>query len=172
MASENLKFLEKFSTSVLFSCDATRLETYPVLEKVFFDKIVFNFPDVGTSGTLEAVEQSQTLIREFMKSAKSKLSEKKNSQILISLRDTKYYNSWKIVEIGKTQGLSLLRKELFSIEDFPGYQPVRTISDQTTRKAPDYASAYYSIFQRFARGKKRKGKKEKLEVKSEKEELQ
>lgn len=100
-----------------------------------FDKIVFNFPHCG-GGTAIDVAKNQALIQQVLTASKSVLKDKR-SEIHIALRDTTFYNSWKVPELATKSGLKVRSKTSFqSLKEFQdlGYKEART--NPATRDAP------------------------------------
>ena len=88
--------------------DATALAKQPWLQPHAFDRIVFNFPHVGGS-TESDIRKNQRLLRQVMASARSILAP--HQRLIISLRDTPFYASWKIEEQAFAVGMQLDKTE-------------------------------------------------------------
>ena len=91
-----------------FSVDATRLDKQSWLRAAApFHSIVFNFPHLG--GATEAdVAKNQTLLRTFFYSTREYVHPTRG-QVLVSLRDTLFYNRWNVQEQAAASGFKLKR---------------------------------------------------------------
>lgn len=88
--------------------DATALEKQSWLAKEPpFHSIAFNFPHLG-GATEEDVAKNQELLRYFFYSARPFLHPTQG-QVLVALRNTLFYNRWKIQDQAKASGLQLKR---------------------------------------------------------------
>ncbi|GMF13361.1 unnamed protein product [Phytophthora lilii] len=93
---------------VYFDVDATHLEKESWLSKAQpFQSIVFNFPHLG-GATEEDVANNQKLLKEFFYSTRQYLHPTRG-QVLVSLRNTLFYNRWKIQEQAAASGFKLKR---------------------------------------------------------------
>ena len=97
---ENIEFLRKKSSGVLFGVDATRLQDQPNLKDKKFDVILFTFPHTGVSNFTpghsgpnpESIEGNKQLICDFLKSSQHIL--KQDGEINITLKTTAPYDRW------------------------------------------------------------------------------
>jgi 25S rRNA (uracil2634-N3)-methyltransferase len=88
--------------------DATHLEKESWLNGALpFQAIVFNFPHLG-GATEEDVANNQKLLRDFFFSAR-KFLHPTRGQVLVSLRNTLFYNRWNIQEQAAASGFQLKR---------------------------------------------------------------
>ena len=131
-AGLNLQALESTGAEVLHSVDATALSRH-IFRYSGYRKIVFNFPHVG-GATPEDVIKNQQMLTKFFHSAKPLLRDAQ-SQIIVSLRNTSFYQQWAIGDLAETCGYVRERPTgLFNLADYPGYQPQRT--HPATREPP------------------------------------
>eukprot|EP01102_Stenamoeba_stenopodia_P007969 TRINITY_DN2251_c0_g2_i1.p1 TRINITY_DN2251_c0_g2~~TRINITY_DN2251_c0_g2_i1.p1 ORF type:complete len:375 (+),score=131.13 TRINITY_DN2251_c0_g2_i1:111-1235(+) len=153
-AINNPKSLFELGARVFFDVDATNLEAKPWGDSPSaFDRIIFNFPHTGVSGSgNDAVESNQQLLREFFESAKT-LVKPLTGEIHITLRPTEFYNKWKIVEQAISAGLVSKKTIDFDGDLYPCYQNCRTASADLTRTAPSIDGAKTYIFQLPANAK-------------------
>jgi hypothetical protein len=77
-----------------------------------FHRIGFNFPHVGGSSA-EDVKQNQTLLYQFFKTVAPFSHPAPQGLVLVTLRDTPFYNSWEI----KTIAAKAVSSELFCCFD-------------------------------------------------------
>ncbi|RLN87904.1 hypothetical protein BBJ28_00016225 [Nothophytophthora sp. Chile5] len=128
-----------------FGVDATALEKESWLEGAPpFQSIVFNFPHLG-GATEEDVVKNQTLLREFFFSTR-KFLHPTRGQVLVSLRNTLFYNRWKIQEQAAASGFKLKRTEPFDASIYSGYEPQRTHPATFRGEPPSTTGAHYFIF--------------------------
>jgi 25S rRNA (uracil2634-N3)-methyltransferase len=108
MALTNADALETAGAKVYYNVDATALEEQPWIHDVErFNNVAFNFPHLG--GATEAdVEKNQQLLRDFFYSTRAFLHPS-HGQVLVALRDTPFYNRWKIEDQAKISGFKLKR---------------------------------------------------------------
>jgi hypothetical protein len=98
-----------------FGVDSTKLHTYDWLirqqsgdsiTRRRFHRIVFNFPHTGVSGSGDdSVSSNQALLRGFFTSARRLL--RRGGEVHVSLRNSTYYQRWRIVEQAATSCLVL-----------------------------------------------------------------
>lgn len=97
---------------VYFNVDATALEKQSwMLKEPPFHAIVFNFPHLG-GATEEDVAKNQTLLRFFFFSTRRFLHPTQG-QVLVALRNTLFYNRWKIQEQAVASGFRLKKCGIF-----------------------------------------------------------
>lgn len=93
---------------VHFDVDGTALEKEAwLLNEEKFQTIVFNFPHLG-GATEDDVVKNQELLRNFFYSTRPFLHPTRG-QVLVSLRNTLFYNRWKIQEQAKVSGFKPMR---------------------------------------------------------------
>lgn len=115
-AKRALSILRSTQAHTLFGFDATEQASFTeLLPKKKFEYVVFNFPHVGGS-TPEDVSKNREVLRGFFRCSRRALSER--GEIHVSLRDTPFYNSWKIERIAGEAGLVLVKSEHFDSEAF------------------------------------------------------
>lgn len=96
-----------------FDVDGTALEKEAwLLNTEKFQTIVFNFPHLG-GATEDDVVKNQELLRNFFYSTRPFLHPTRG-QVLVSLRNTLFYNRWKIQEQAKRSGFKPVRYVLCS----------------------------------------------------------
>ncbi|ETI37881.1 hypothetical protein F442_16112 [Phytophthora nicotianae P10297] len=143
-----LKLFYCFNTlqaEVHFDVDATHLEKENWLNGAQpFQSIVFNFPHLG-GATEEDVANNQKLLRDFFYSTRPYLHPTRG-QVLVSLRNTLFYNRWKIQEQAAASGFKLKRTEVFDASIYSGYEPQRTHPASFRGEPPSTTGAHYFIF--------------------------
>ncbi|RLN44716.1 hypothetical protein BBO99_00003241 [Phytophthora kernoviae] len=142
----NCDALETAGAEVHFDVDATYLEQHNWLDESAtpFQSIVFNFPHLG-GATEEDVVNNQKLLREFFYSTR-KFLHPTRGQVLVSLRNTLFYNRWQIQEQAAASGLKLKRTEPFDANIYSGYEPQRTHPASFRGEPPSTTGAHYFIF--------------------------
>ncbi|DBA01132.1 TPA: hypothetical protein N0F65_001760 [Lagenidium giganteum] len=124
----NVDALETAGASVHWGVDATALEKEKWIHLDAyadgFHAIVFNFPHLGGS-TEEDIGKNQELLRNFFYSSRAFLHSTQG-HVYVSLRNTLFYNRWKIQEQAKLSGFKLKRVEPFDSSLYAGYEPQRT----------------------------------------------
>ncbi|CAI5724906.1 unnamed protein product [Peronospora effusa] len=141
----NCDALETAGAQVHFDVNATCLDKEKWLHVAQrFDAIVFNFPHLG--GSTEAdVANNQKLLRGFFNSTRQYLHPTRG-QVLVSLRNTSFYNRWKIQEQAAVNGFQLKRTEVFDASIYAGYEPQRTHPASFRGEPPSTNGAHYFIF--------------------------
>ncbi|KAJ3123791.1 hypothetical protein HK098_001631 [Nowakowskiella sp. JEL0407] len=145
-------FKKKYNFQYLFSVDARSIHnnahilTYVKVdgELSWFDRIAFNFPHLG--GSLDKdVRENQDLLVGFFKSARKVLDDE-TGQILVTLRNSEFYQKWNIVQLAENSGLKLHSKSPFQAKELEalGYAPQRT--NPAIRSAPSAESATVYAF--------------------------
>ncbi|KAI9915479.1 hypothetical protein PsorP6_007632 [Peronosclerospora sorghi] len=141
----NADALETAGAEVHFNVNATCLEKESWISNTHpYHSIVFNFPHVG-GGTEADVTSNQKLLRDFFYSTRKYLHPTRG-QVLVSLRNTLFYNRWKIQEQAKMSGFNLKRTELFDASIYSGYEPQRTYPALIRAEPPSTAGAKYFVF--------------------------
>ncbi|CAI5746651.1 unnamed protein product [Peronospora destructor] len=141
----NCDALETAGAQVHFDVNATCLKKEKWLNVAQpFHAIVFNFPHLG--GSTEAdVANNQKFLREFFYSTRQYLHPTRG-QVLVSLRNTLFYNRWKIQEQAAVNGFQLKRMEAFDASIYAGYEPQRTHPASFRGEPPSTTGAHYFIF--------------------------
>ncbi|OWY96529.1 hypothetical protein PHMEG_00033181 [Phytophthora megakarya] len=141
----NCDALETAGAQVHFDVDATHLEKENWLNRAQpFQSIVFNFPHLG-GATEEDVANNKELLRDFFYSTREYLHPSRG-QVLVSLRNTLFYNRWKIQEQAAACGFKLKRTEVFNADIYSGYEPQRTHPASFRGEPPSTTGAHYFIF--------------------------
>ncbi|KAG6613759.1 uncharacterized protein IUM83_18571 [Phytophthora cinnamomi] len=141
----NCDALETAAAEVHFDVDATHLEKESWLEGAQpFQSIAFNFPHLG-GATEEDVANNQKLLRDFFYSTRRYLHPTRG-QVLVSLRNTLFYNRWKIQEQAAASGFKMKRTEPFNASIYSGYEPQRTHPASFRGEPPSTTGAHYFIF--------------------------
>ncbi|KAG7377850.1 hypothetical protein PHYPSEUDO_010900 [Phytophthora pseudosyringae] len=141
----NCDALETAGAEVHFDVDATHLEKESWLDEAQpFQAIVFNFPHLG-GATEEDVANNQKLLRDFFYSTRRYLHPTRG-QVLVSLRNTLFYNRWKIQEQAAASGFKPKRTEVFDASIYSGYEPQRTHPASFRGDPPSTTGAHYFIF--------------------------
>jgi 25S rRNA (uracil2634-N3)-methyltransferase len=147
--------------------DVKSLGREPWMHK--FNRIIFNFPHIGGSSE-EDVTLNQELLADYFKSAAPFLSKEPKGQAIVALRNTSFYDKWKIQEQAKKAGLILKETRRFPSRDFPTYKPVRT--QPMVREAPSHDNALNYIFVEAEEGELSYSSDEEVEEASEEEEAE
>lgn len=104
----NADALESAGAQVRFGVDGTALEREAWLQRAEpFHAVVFNFPHLG-GATEEDVAKNQALLRGFFYSARPFLHAARG-QVLVALRNTLFYNRWKVQEQARASGYKSIR---------------------------------------------------------------
>ena len=129
---DNVKTVESLGGNVLFGVDATKCGTHKKLKKGAgsFERIVFNFPHVGTGmkDMARNVAQNQELMRSTFRSALPLLAP--SGELHVTLKKGQPYDSWNIVTIAKMCGLAVRFCAPFAPGKYPGYAHRRNIGDE------------------------------------------
>lgn len=118
----------KVHCDVMHEVDGTTLHQIPLLNKDYFQRIIFNFPHCGGKSD---IRRNQTLLRQFFISS-SKILDPVEGEVWITLckgqggtpldnLNRGYCNTWKIVEQAAEGGLILARAFPFKASDWPDY---------------------------------------------------
>lgn len=125
-----LSKLESLGAKIYHEVDATKLEKHPVIGKMNFDRIVFNFPHAGFLGreTNKAViKKHRHLIKNFFKSASTVLSP--TGEIHVTHRSDYPYHKWKLDKQAEKHGLDFRESVPFCSKDYRGYVNRRGAGD-------------------------------------------
>jgi 25S rRNA (uracil2634-N3)-methyltransferase len=91
------------------------------------------------------VEKNQELLRHFFYSTRNFLHPIQG-EVLVSLRNTLFYNRWNIQEQAKRSGFKLKRTEKFDSSLYAGYEPQRTHPASFRGEPPTTSNAFTHIF--------------------------
>ncbi|XP_039170403.1 disease resistance protein RPM1 [Eucalyptus grandis] len=120
-AVDNLEKIEGFGGTVLHEVNAHTMNKHPILRRISFDRIVYNFPHAGFYGPEESllqIELHRDLVR-GLKNAKTMLTE--DGVIHVTHKTAHPYSKWEIEKLAEEQGLFLVEKVRFSVRDYKGY---------------------------------------------------
>ena len=135
--AENVETIAALGGNVLFGVDATRCHAHKTLKKGAgsFDRIVFNFPHVGSGikDMARSIAQNQELLRGTCSAALPLLAPK--GELHITLKRGEPYDSWSLVTIAKMCGLSVGHCAPFMPSKYPGYAHRRSIGDEHAGEA-------------------------------------
>jgi 25S rRNA (uracil2634-N3)-methyltransferase len=128
--------------------DATKLSTDERFNAYEFDKVIFNFPHVG-GGKEEDVEVNKVMLGGFFREARDILRNGGGGvggEVHVSLRDTPFYEKFKIETLAEEQGYELVERVPFDTERWTalGYKPQRT--NPAVRAAPSLEDAMLYVF--------------------------
>ncbi|KAF1326696.1 hypothetical protein FI667_g8262, partial [Globisporangium splendens] len=142
----NADALESAGAQVHFDVDGTALENETWLRSAGdkFHAIVFNFPHLG-GATEEDVAKNQHLLCHFFYSTRPFLHPTRG-QVLVALRNTLFYNRWKIQEQAQRSGFKMKKVEPFDSSIYSGYEPQRTHPASFRGEPPSTTGAHYYIF--------------------------
>uniref|UniRef100_K3X4K0 C2H2-type domain-containing protein n=1 Tax=Globisporangium ultimum (strain ATCC 200006 / CBS 805.95 / DAOM BR144) TaxID=431595 RepID=K3X4K0_GLOUD len=142
----NADALESAGAQVHFDVDGTALENETWIHNADekFHAIVFNFPHLG-GATEEDVAKNQRLLRHFFYSTRPFLHLTRG-QVLVALRNTLFYNRWKIQEQAQHSGFKMKKVEPFDGSIYSGYEPQRTHPASFRGEPPSTTGAHYYIF--------------------------
>ncbi|XP_012848371.1 PREDICTED: uncharacterized protein At4g26485-like [Erythranthe guttata] len=121
-ASSNLMELKIRECKVMHEIDATEIANHPIIGRMKFDRIVFNFPFAGFFKELSRDAQllrHRKLVSEFMKSAREIISE--GGEIHILHKTNGFHKEWKLESLALSHGLRLIDAVDFNGFDYPGY---------------------------------------------------
>ena len=139
----NLNGLHATGAQVHYNVDVTKLSKETWLKKTrSFHRIVFNFPHIGGS-TEPDIVKNQRLLRQFFAAVSPYLLDHPKSFIIVSLRQTLFYDRWNIEEQASTAGLKLDHSEPFLAHLYSGYTPQRTHPAVREPPSTDGAKMYF-----------------------------
>lgn len=166
----HIQHLEDEGQTVLYSVDATKLDSNKTLTKAaVFDAIIFNFPHIGgkTKDVNRQVRFNQELLVKFFSAATHLLSP--NGTIVVTLFEGEPYTLWNIRDLARHAGLEVQRSFKFLAEAYPSYRHSRTLGNVEGGggwKGEDRDARSF-VFRR--KGGQDSGKKRRREVESEDE---
>ncbi|KMS96779.1 hypothetical protein BVRB_8g199620 [Beta vulgaris subsp. vulgaris] len=125
-ASLNLRQLELMGATLLHEVDARLMKDHPLLNKIKFDRIVYNFPHAGFYGKEDnpfMIKMHQELVLGFFSNARWLL--RPNGQIHITHKTKSPYSYWNLEELASKNSLRLNDCVAFDIKDYPFYENKR-----------------------------------------------
>ncbi|KAJ9551611.1 hypothetical protein OSB04_015656 [Centaurea solstitialis] len=130
----HLEQLERLGGLLLYEVDVYEMHIHPVLKKMKFDVIIFNFPHAGHFDYLcerdtELIEFGESLLY-----ASKMLNE--GGEVHIRHRDDEPYSTWNVVLLAAEAGLKLKEKVPFKKTQFPGYHNKRGGDIDTNKTFP------------------------------------
>ena len=108
-------------------------------KNILFNKIIFQFPNVGSREPIDGQNPNYALVKKFLEEASANLVE--SGSIIISAVDSDYYNNiFKFEELANSFGFKKPIKYKFDPEAYPNYQHTIThqggsVIDQYTKFA-------------------------------------
>ncbi|GKD14564.1 hypothetical protein Tco_1198971, partial [Tanacetum coccineum] len=122
-----LEELKMLGCLLVFEVDVNKMHTHPVLKKMKFDVIIYNFPHAGhyyiNETSLWLIEMHRELVGAYFKSASKMLNE--GGEVHLRHRDNPPYDKWNVISLAGGAGLKLKDKVSFHITDYPGYSNIR-----------------------------------------------
>ncbi|PWA41893.1 hypothetical protein CTI12_AA549910 [Artemisia annua] len=124
----HLEELKMLGCLLVFEVDVNKMHSHPVLKKMKFDIIIYNFPHAGHYSVLKEnsswlIEMHRELVGAYFKSASKMLNE--GGEVHLRHRDDSPYDKWNVVSLAGESGLKLKDKVIFHMSDYPGYSNVR-----------------------------------------------
>lgn len=129
-AEQHVQYLEDEGQTILYSIDATKLDSVKSLCKgEKFATIIFNFPHVGgkSKDVNRQVRFNQELLVQFFTSAKSLLQPA--GTIVVTLFEGEPYTLWNVRDLARHTGLNVQRSFKFHPHAYPGYHHSRTLGN-------------------------------------------
>lgn len=129
-AEQHTTYLETEGQTVLYSIDATKLDTNKALKKsALFDEVIFNFPHIGGKSTdvNRQVRANQELLVKFFTSALSILGPE--GTLVVTVFEGEPYSLWNLRDLARHSGLVVERSFKFQSEAYPGYRHARTLGN-------------------------------------------
>ena len=129
-AEEHTTFLETEGHTVLYSVDATKLDTHKTLKKsAHFDRIIFNFPHIGgkSKDVNRQVRANQELLVAFFTTSLALLAA--DGAIVVTIFEGEPYTLWNLRDLARHAGLAVERSFRFVWEAYPGYRHARTLGN-------------------------------------------
>ncbi len=123
LAKKNAKHLRKLGVNVVHGIDATKLNH--AFKNTKFDKIIFQFLNVGSREPIDGQNPNYVLVKEFLEEACANLAI--GGSILISAVDNDHYNNiFKFEELALVLGFKKPAKYKFNPRAYPSYQHTMT----------------------------------------------
>lgn len=108
-----------------------------------FDVVAFNFPHLG-GATLADVKRNREMLRDFFTACRGVLAPGKRARVLVTLRSSPFYASWKVGALAEERGMKRVKEVPFDKALFPGYEEART--NPAVRDTPSTVSAITYVF--------------------------
>ncbi|XP_058068187.1 uncharacterized protein At4g26485-like [Magnolia sinica] len=127
-SGDHLEELKGLGCMVLHDIDVHVMNQQPILKKMKFDRIVYNFPHAGHDPLLhewnsQLIERHQKLLSGFFRSAREMLTD--GGEVHVSHRNDDPYNRWNLEKLAETAGLVSKKRAKFRKSDYPGYHNKR-----------------------------------------------
>lgn len=137
-AKDHISSFISLGGTVLYSVDATSLDSYRLLKNKQFAAIFFNFPHVGTGikDRDRNIRANQILIQTFFSSARPHLIFP-NGEIYLTVKTGDPYDDWNIKKLAKSSHLKTRTSFKFLPEIYPGYVHRRTLGFKEGLSAED-----------------------------------
>ncbi|KAH9615354.1 hypothetical protein KSS87_014663 [Heliosperma pusillum] len=120
MFLSNKMKIESRGGVVIHEINARTMVKDPLLGRVKFDRIIFNFPHAGSFGLTDAdMRKHKNLVTEFLRNAKKMINE--DGEIHIRHKCNGVFLKWDIPKLGYDQGLILIQEMKFDQTKYPGY---------------------------------------------------
>lgn len=128
VATDNADKLKTLGVTVLHGIDVTRLSaTFGIRT---FDRIIFQFPNVGSREPVEGHNPNFILVRDFLKSARYQLN--RGGKVLIPAVDSPHYHgAFQFEEAAERAGFQPPVMVKFDPNHFLGYSHTMTNSDES-----------------------------------------
>ncbi|PWA98585.1 hypothetical protein CTI12_AA017080 [Artemisia annua] len=151
----HLDELDRLGCLLLYEVDVYNMHEHPILKKMKFDVIVYNFPHAGhydhlCERDLELIEMHKDLVGAYFKSASKMLNE--GGEVHLRHREDPPYDSWNVVKLANKVGLKLQGKEQFLKSDYPGYHNKRGGDIQGNKTFPIVCAFTYKFAIDLPRG--------------------
>jgi 25S rRNA (uracil2634-N3)-methyltransferase len=140
---ENARKLKYAGATVIHNVDATKLRSS--FGTMYFNNIVFNFPNVANREPVEGRNPNFILVREFLKSAFHQL--KHGGRVYISAVDTPHYRgAFSFDEAAEFAGFHMPEVYPFDPYEFHGYNHTMTHMDEDALENHDsFATWVFSL---------------------------
>ncbi|XP_058114796.1 uncharacterized protein LOC131257884 isoform X2 [Magnolia sinica] len=138
-SKDHLEELKGLGCMVLHDIDVRVMNQQPILKKMKFDRIVYNFPHAGHDPLLhewngQLIKRHKKLLSGFFQSASEMLTD--GGEVHVSHRNDAPYNRWKLEKLAKRAGLVLKECVEFRKSDYPGYHNKRGGGIKSNQKFP------------------------------------
>ncbi|KAG5053403.1 hypothetical protein AAZV13_02G253300 [Glycine max] len=122
-ASTNLNELENLGCTIVHEVDVHTMNKHPLLQRKYFDRIVFNFPHAGfvyREHDSCQIELHKHVVLGFLKSARQMVSQ--DGEIHVTHKNAHPFNNWKVVKLAEELAkLVLVERVPFYLFEYPGY---------------------------------------------------